>query len=195
LKGVGVFAGATIMGDGTVALILDVLGLAQRAHVLTGARARALPGAAPGAAATEDRQTALLFAAPGGGRMAVPLACVARLEEFPRSAVEAVGRGAVVQYRGAILPLVDVGRALGARPTRADRAARDSGAPLQVVVYANGGRRAGLVVGRIIDIVDEAVAARAPATRPGVAFTAVVRDRVTEFLDVDALLDAEGGAR
>ncbi|MBM3981643.1 MAG: histidine kinase, partial [Planctomycetes bacterium] len=190
LKGVGAFAGATIMGDGKVALILDVLGLAQRAHVLTGTRARARAEAVPDTTPTEVREPALLFAAPGGGRMAVPLACVARLEEFPRSAVERVGRGFVVQYRGAILPLVDAGRARGARPKRP----RDPNAPLQVVVCAHRGRRAGLVVGRVIDIVDEAVAARAPATRPGVAFTAVVRDRVTEFLDVDALLDAEGGA-
>lgn len=199
LKGVGVFAGATIMGDGKVALILDVLGLAQHAQVLSGTRARARPeGTAPPADAA-DRQTVLLFAAPGGGRMAVPLARVARLEEFPRAAVEKVGGGDVVQYRGEILPLVHVGRVLGARPRRAagratgrDRA-RDRDGVLRVVVYSGLDRRAGLVVGRVIDIVDEAVAARAPATRPGVLFTAVVRDRVTEFLDVDALLGAAGG--
>ena len=196
LKGVGVFAGATIMGDGKVALILDVLGLAQHAHVLSGTRVRSLPESAAPPADTADRQTVLLFAAPGGGRMAVPLARVARLEEFPRSAVEQVGAGEVVQYRGEILPLVRVGRFLGTRTRRSARRAppRDTDSALQVVVYSGRARRVGLVVGRIIDIVDEAIATRASASRPGVLFTAVVRDRVTEFLDVDAILDREGAA-
>src|SRR5262249_13739305 len=92
IKGVAAFSGATIMGDGRVALILDVLGLAQRAGVVSGARERALsekPAAATGPVG--DRQTVLLCATRGGGRMAIPLALVSRLEEFPRSAVERVG--------------------------------------------------------------------------------------------------------
>src|SRR5262249_36334186 len=113
LKGIPAFAGATIMGDGKVALILDVLGLAQRASVVSGVRERALAEQAAAAADPRGgRQTVLLFATPGGGRMAVPLAQVARLEEFPRSAVEKVGGRDVVQYRDAILPLIHVGRVL-----------------------------------------------------------------------------------
>jgi two-component system chemotaxis sensor kinase CheA len=53
------------------------------------------------------------------------------------------------------------------------------------VVYAGEGRRVGLVVGRVIDIVEEAVVTRSPDRRPGVLFTAVVQGRVTEFLDVE----------
>ena len=66
LKGIGAFAGATIMGDGKVALILDVLGLAQRANVVSGARERALTEKPAGAAEPAgDRQTVLLFATHG----------------------------------------------------------------------------------------------------------------------------------
>src|SRR5262249_37900771 len=92
LKGINVFAGATSMGDGKVALILDVLGLAQRANVVAGVRERALSEkatTAPGPAG--DRQTVLLFATHDGSRMAIPLSLVDRLEEFPRSALERVG--------------------------------------------------------------------------------------------------------
>ena len=198
LKGIGVFAGATIMGDGKVALILDVLGLAQRAHVVAETRERALTEKArEQGQATGDRHAVVLFVGPGGGRMAVPLTSVARLEEFPRSAVERVGGRDVVQYRGAILPLIRVSRLLGGmqrgkprRRRKHRRAARTDGA-IQVVVYSGHGRRVGLVVGRIIDIVDEPVAARAEEARPGVLFRAVVRDRVTEFLDVDAIITRE----
>src|SRR5262249_49786461 len=69
LKGISVFAGATIMGDGKVALILDVLGLAQKAHVVAGVRERALGEKPSGAAEPAgDRQTVLLFATHNGGR-------------------------------------------------------------------------------------------------------------------------------
>src|SRR5579863_9831932 len=81
LKTVKTFAGSSIMGDGKVALILDVLGLAQRASVVTETRARALTEkAAEVAAAANEKQTFLLFAGPGDSRMAIPLSTLARLE-------------------------------------------------------------------------------------------------------------------
>ena len=92
LKGINAFAGATIMGDGKVALILDVLGLAQRANVVSGVRERSLSEKA--AAAPEQQAIArpsCCSPTGDGGRMAIPLSVVARLEEFPRSALERVG--------------------------------------------------------------------------------------------------------
>ena len=192
LKGVVAFSGATILGDGRVALILDVLGLAQRAGVVSGVRERSIVEKPSATGAAKDREAVLLVAA-AGGRVAIPLAAVDRLEEFPRSAVERAGGRDVVQYRGEILPLVHVARALrgprtapsgNGKPAR--RAAGDGA--LQVAVCAAEGRRVGLVVGRILDVVEEAITTRAPAGRPGVLFTAVVQDRVTEFLDVAAVV-------
>lgn len=198
LKGITVFAGATIMGDGQVALILDVLGLAQAARVVSGVRGRApVEKPATPAAPAGDRQKVLLFATRGGGRMAIPLALVDRLEEFPRSALERVGPVDVVQYRNEILPLIDVGRLLrrrrGARAGQSARRNRGAGRsmdrdPVPVVVYSANGRRVGLVVDQILDIAEETLASRSPANRPGVSFTAVVQGRVTEFLDEDGLL-------
>ena len=194
LKGISTFAGATIMGDGKVVLILDVLGLARRAKVLTGARERAVGEPAPAAAGPAgDRQTVLLFATRDGSHMAIPLASVDRLEEFPRSAVERAGARDVVQYRGEILPLVHLSRVLR-RPRRAGarKAARPPGADpsgaVPVVVVAGKRQRVGLVVDRILDVAEETLVARSDARRPGVLFTAVIRGRVTEFLDVEAVL-------
>ena len=59
-----------------------------------------------------------------------------------------------------------------------------------VVVYTDGAQRVGLVVGQIVDIVQEPVAARSAANRPGILFTAILHGRVTEFLDVTALIEA-----
>jgi len=208
LKGISAFSGATIMGDGKVALILDVLGLAQRANVVSGVRERGLNEKATASAEpAADRQTVLLFATNEGGRMAIPLSQVARLEEFPRSALERVGTRDVVQYRDQILPLIDVSRALrrqqrqslngsvrrrkkatGTVKPVADTPTAQDDDTVQVVVYAGAGQRIGLVVGRILDIVEETLVSRSRANRPGVLFTAVVQDRVTEFLDLEGII-------
>jgi len=189
LKGVNVFAGATIMGDGRVALILDVLGIAQRANVVTGARVRALTeqNAQTSDASSNAKQSLLLFSIRDGGRMAIPLSIVARLEEFPFGSLERTGDQFVVQYRGEILPLVDVARQLNAEGGRAE------GIPLasdtvQVVVYAGSERQVGLIVGSILDIVDEEIIATSRSSRSGVLHSAIVQGRVAEFLDVEGLV-------
>jgi two-component system chemotaxis sensor kinase CheA len=200
VKSIPVFSGATIMGDGQIALILDVLGLALRSQVVAGARERAQVEKAAVPASDSDQMTLLLFAVRNGGRIAIPLDAVSRLEEVPRSAVERVGRSEVVQYRGEILPLLRVSNLVDVEPRRArvaaSRRARSSSASesLPVVVCSRNGRSIGLVVGRILDIVQETAVARTPATRPGVLFSAIVQGKVTEFLDVDAVLGASVGA-
>jgi two-component system chemotaxis sensor kinase CheA len=110
LKSVSCFAGATIMGDGRVALILDVLGLAQQSRVVAEIHDRNshLDSAAEARKQQDQKQTLLLFSAGQGTRMAIPLSMVARLEEFPRSSIELSGGRPVVRYRGQILPLIRV---------------------------------------------------------------------------------------
>jgi two-component system chemotaxis sensor kinase CheA len=199
LKGVSGFAGATIMGDGKVALILDVLTLAQRSNVVSAVRDRALAEKTSSVSeSADDRQAVLLFTSPDGGRMAIPLSQVARLEEFPRSAVERVGPEYVVQYGDEILPLIQLSRVLSSRQrNRRGKAVRsrhvdgnhvETSETVQVVVYAGKGQRVGLVVGQILDIVEETILSRSRAGRPGVLFSAVVQGHVTEFLDVEAII-------
>ncbi|MFO0803203.1 MAG: chemotaxis protein CheA [Gemmataceae bacterium] len=195
LKGIAVFAGATIMGDGRVALILDILGLAHRSSVVSGGRARGSVEKETAAAETaSDRESLLVFVANGGERMAIPLTCVARLEEFAAADLEWAGTRRVVQYRGEILPLLDTSRELR-RLARGGRTGRkDPALPIdrktQVVVCSGLGKQVGLIVDRIVDIADEAIASRRAANRPGVRFVGVVQDSVTEFPDVDALIRA-----
>jgi two-component system chemotaxis sensor kinase CheA len=180
------------MGDGKVALILDVLGLAQRASVVSESRERPVAGKAAGAADTAaDKQTFLLFAGLGDSRMAIPLSTLARLEEFPISQVEMSGRQWVTQYRGQILPLIRLAVVLEERRHRL-RALQappepDSG-PLQVLVLNHEGRSFGLVVERILDIVEDRAEVRSKATRPAVLYSVVIGERVTELLDIPAIL-------
>ena len=83
LKGLSVYAGATIMGDGRVALILDVLGIGQRPGVLAESREQTRAASEQKTQAGVEQQRLLLFRTGSFERMAVPLSLVARLEEFP----------------------------------------------------------------------------------------------------------------
>ena len=193
LKGIPTFAGATIMGDGQVALILDVLGLAQRANVVSEVRDR---GVGEKTAETESRhdngESLLLLRGPDDGRMALPLSLVARLEEFARTAVEKAEGRHVVQYRGQILPLIHLSSAL----TERRQEPRNSGPSepgaedekIQVVVYTDQGRSVGLVVDRILDIAHEAVKIQKHTGRQGTLGSMVVQGRVTELLDVKGII-------
>ena len=187
LKGLTAFAGATIMGDGRVALILDVLGLAQGASVVKEVRNRAVKDNAGSTRRSIDsRQTLLLFDAGQGSRMAIPLAVVARLEEFSRDAIEHSGDQAVVQYRGQILPLIRVSDHVPAVAESAD----DPSRPMQVVVYNDQGRSVGLVVGRICDIVHEQITAKRHSHRDGIFGSVVIQGKVTDLLDAQAVVRA-----
>jgi len=187
LKGIPTFAGATIMGDGRLALILDVLGLAQRAKVVTESRERSSHSSLSTTGAEQDStQTLVVLRVGADTRVALPLTRVARLEEFPRDLVERGSGQDVVQYRGEIMPLVDVARALGV--PRGD----EPDDLMQVVVHTSGGRSVGLVVEDILDIVEEHVTVAAVATRKGLLGSAVVQGRVTDLLDIEAVIQSQG---
>jgi two-component system chemotaxis sensor kinase CheA len=185
LKGVTLFAGATIMGDGKVALILDAMGIAQSARVVSEMRDRSLTGGGDQAEEKSDQhQTLLLVGLGRDGRLAIPLSLVARLEEIPLAQVEFAAGREVVQYRGQILPLIHLVQVLQA--SRHDRnAVADR---LQVVVYSDADRSVGLVVDRILDIVETRLEIKHAARRPGVLGSAVIQQRVTDLLDVPGLI-------
>jgi two-component system chemotaxis sensor kinase CheA len=185
-KDVGMYAGATITGDGRVALILDVQSLARRSHLTAeaAAEAAALLGGPDqlGRGGTVDR---LLIAGVGDRRVAVPLEMVTRLEEFPIDKVERVGNREVVQYRDQILPLVRLAHLLGV-PTPMDEES------VPVVVYTEGGRSVALAVEQVLDIVEDLVETRSDLQDSGLLGSAVIQRKVTELLDVrQAILAAD----
>jgi two-component system chemotaxis sensor kinase CheA len=197
LKGTSMFAGATIMGDGKVALILDVLGLAKHARVVAEGHERARLDQAVTVAAIEhgDQQTMLVFRSPDDGRMAVPLERVARLEEIPRGLVERVGHEIVIQYRGEIMPVLELSNLVPERRVSPRRDPVTPGDMLQVVVFSHAGAHVGLIVDQILDIVQDTLANPRPPGRPGVLGSVVIAGRVTELLDVEgALRRAQPGA-
>jgi two-component system chemotaxis sensor kinase CheA len=185
LKGVTGYSGATIMGDGSVALILDVLGIAQRARVVSEVRERALVEKLEVLQEEgKKRRSFMLFEVGKNGRLVMPLSMVQRLEEFPRNKVERSGGQEVVQYRGEIMPLINLQQILGYAACET----KDEDSPLQVLVSSEQGRRIGMVVERILDIVEQAVAVERKVERKGITGSLVVQDRVTDLLDVSEFM-------
>lgn len=187
LKGVNTFAGATIMGDGKVALILDVLGVAQHAHV-TGTQPgvhRHEDGSSDDAAlAARGIRSSVLLVRLGERRLAMPVDMVARLEEIPHERVEFAGRRPVVQYRGKILPLIFLSDRLGAGNGHLDADQE----LLQVVVYRDEDRACGLIVDEIFDIVEDAFAVSTNTAEEGIVGSSVIQGRVTDIIDAEALV-------
>lgn len=183
LKEATLFSGATIMGDGRVALILDVLGIAQRARVMSETAERSVPAEAePEAEGGGEHRTLLLVDAGEQRRAAIALSEVERLEALPSDSVELAGGREVVQYRDDILPLRRLADLIGAtRPL-------DPPAQLPVVVHRVAGHTVGLVVERFVDIVEQEVVLDEATRGFGVLGSAVIQDRVTDVLDIDALL-------
>jgi len=189
LKGLTLYAGATIMGDGRVALILDVLGIGQRSGVFGESREPARAAEKQKAQSEIEQQRLLLFRAGSFDRLAVPLSLVARLEEFPLSAIEHAGGGQVVQYRNRILPLVSLGALLEPGAPNQGQLAD----PVQVVVFNDGDRSVGMVVDQILDVAEEAVTVRQKSSRKGLLGSAVVGKRVTDFLDLNEVIHSTEG--
>jgi two-component system, chemotaxis family, sensor kinase CheA len=184
LKGIPAFAGATIMGDGAVALIIDVLGVAKAAGAI-GAR-RDTASIEVVTAGDGDEAELLLCRGAGDGLIAIPLDSVARLEKIPATSIERTGDEEVVQYRGHIMPMLRLSSLLGDRFGGADD--RET---LDVVVHGSG-RGVGVVVGEILDIVHSTMTVGRRSTRPGVVGSLVVKGKVTELLDLNKLIEMAG---
>jgi two-component system chemotaxis sensor kinase CheA len=176
------------MGDGRPALILDVAGVARLAGL--GGQTRQ-PLATEESIRTDSSnhpQMLLLFRAGPYERVAVPLSLVDRLEEINMASVERAAGRSVLYYRGDILPLISISAALNA-PTDTLSA---SGGYAQVIVFARGAKRIGLVVDKILDIVYEQISAQRPTTVPGLLGSGVVSGRITDLLDLDSLVESTG---
>ncbi len=184
-KGVACFAGATIMGDGRVALILDVLGIAAKAGVLSESHEQMLSESTETRANSQQtRQSWLLFRSAGGRHLALPLSGVDRLEEFPATQVERAGSGEVVQYRGAIMPLIRISKLLN-EPVETREL-------LPVVVFKRGQQNFGLLVDRIEEITDEVADVHSDRRGELVMGSAVIGQRVTDLLDLNSVTALAG---
>jgi len=175
LRGISIFSGNTILGDGSVVMILDPNGVAAYAGEIHGAGSESLDlqKSRTSHAKGLTKQSLLLFRAGGDAPKAVPLALVARLEEFDLKMVEHSDGKPVVQYRGKLMPLVPIDvnfqmRSEGSQP---------------VLVFSDQDRSMGLIVDEIVDIVEDHVEVNLSASRPGFLGSAIISGKATDIVD------------
>jgi len=200
-KHIPVYAGATVLGDGGVALILDVNGLAVHAGMGDAVENKANAGKSPEGQNAAMRSLVVLRVG-DERRVAVPLDVVARLEEVSSESIELAGGQPVLQYRGDLLPLVRLDELLGERESEPVMALSEPEGPpvedqapddLPVVVYSNGRLQVGFIASEILDIVEDAFEVRRVGAGHGVVGSAVVQGRVTDLLDIDAAVGVAVG--
>ncbi len=184
LKNVPVYSGTTIMGDGRVALILDVLGLAHASSVISaGADRRVNESSDKSINIAEDRQTLLVVGVGANHRFAVPISQVTRLEKLEASKLEYAESQEVIQYRGEILPLLRMIDVLGCAPAH-----ESDSDMLEVLVYIEQGRSVGIIVDKIIDIVQARLDKEAKSHTVGIVTSTVLQNHVTDVVDLPAIL-------
>ncbi|HKA77527.1 MAG TPA: hybrid sensor histidine kinase/response regulator [Pseudolabrys sp.] len=178
LRHIAMFSGNTILGDGSVIMIIDPNGVAQ-AFGNTVTSQLADEAAASSHAGTDEASTSLLvFRAGSTQPKAVPLSLITRLEEIDAHKIELSNGRHMVQYRGHLMPLVTISDDV--------RVKGEGAQPL--LVFSDGSRSMALVVDEIIDIVDDNLDIQVSSENPGVLGSAIVRGHATEIIDVGHFL-------
>ncbi|WP_439643351.1 chemotaxis protein CheA [Gemmatimonas sp.] len=178
VKHLTAYAGCTITGDGRVIMILDTTGVGTLANIANRTEdTQATNGVSrvSGSADSESTESVLLFDGGYPALQAVPLSRVARLEEVAADTLEQADGRFLVQYRGALMPVLPSHPAM-------DITARD---PRPVIVFSNGEQSLGIAVDDIRDIVEDHIVLQRAASRAGVLGVSVIAERATEVVDLD----------
>jgi len=179
LRHIAMFSGNTILGDGSVIMIIDPNGVARAfgsdASSHMAARAH---GGGRQAAADAEATSFLVFRAGSAQPKAVPLALITRLEEIDARKIELSNGRHMVQYRGQLMPLIT--------PSEKVRVKDEGAQPL--LVFSDGSRSMALVVDEIVDIVEDHLDIQVGSDTSGVLGSAVIKGQATEIVDVGHFL-------
>ncbi len=171
LRDIAFYSGNTLLGDGSIIMILDPNGIAASTGQAAVSHDEPI---GPKAKAREQISAFLIFRAGDEERKAVPMALVARLENIDMASVEIVAGQRVVQYRGKLMPLVsfDPGR----------QWKREGRQP--VLVFTERERSMGLAVDDIVDIVEDELKIELAGAKDGVIGSSIIDGKATDVVDV-----------
>ena len=179
LRHISMFSGNTILGDGSVIMIIDPNGVARAFGTNVASQLAAAEASESKPAQSAGSSTSLLvFRAGSMQPKAVPLSLVTRLEEIDTQKIELSNGRHMVQYRGHLMPLISMSENV--------RIKGEGAQPL--LVFSDGSRSMALVVDEIVDIVDDTLNIQVASENPGVLGSAIVRGHATEIIDVGHFL-------
>ncbi len=178
VKGIDAFAGSTVLGDGSVALIFDPIGLTASSGLTIDSNAEQASGPLNSTGGSHDTES-LLVCDVGGRRVALPLSDIVRLESIDRDSLDHAAGDTVVQYRGSLMRIVEPQRYLPGTPY-----GEDSPEPLSVLVLREGYSTdpVGLVVDHILEVHQANLDGGRPADPP-VRVSIPIDGLVTDVLD------------
>lgn len=189
LKRLNAFSGATIMGDGTVSLILDVVGVAEKANIRSLQAKKKevkIQRQFDGLNTVIDSHELLFFGLNGTGKYCLPLILVQRLEEFAFDQIDSSGKERIARYRDSILPIISLNDYFGLKPTEA-QAKREK---TSVIVVAKRRRLFGIEVNEIFDVAHIQSDFESPLKEtPGVLGTIISDDRIATVIDVLGIIE------
>jgi two-component system chemotaxis sensor kinase CheA len=179
LRHIAMFSGNTILGDGSVIMIIDPNGIAQAFGSTVTSQMVSDEEAGTTHAAEDEQTTSLLvFRAGSSEPKAVPLALITRLEEIDARKIELSNGRHMVQYRGHLMPLISLSDKVRVK---------DEGAQ-PLLVFSDGSRSMALVVDEIVDIVEDRLDIEVAGGNSGVLGSAVIKGQATEIIDVGHFL-------
>lgn len=195
LKEINIFGGATIMGDGRVALILDALGFLSAVSELDVEKSDEIVSDESGSLGdpSTEYQENLLFRLYDDRIYAIPLTLVARLEEFKADQIEKTGHQKIVRYLDAPMPLIGVEKTLGLDgDSLINKEHLETHETVNCIVTKIRGRNFGIVVKEIMDIsIDHANIDDTAVDREGIMGTIFINDRTVPLLDLYAIMMAQ----
>jgi two-component system chemotaxis sensor kinase CheA len=180
LRHIGTFSGNTILGDGSVIMILDPNGITNSfgSAISQAAKISDVSADESGNDSGAEKTSLLVFRAGSVSPKAVPLSLVTRLEEIDVKKIEMANSRHLIQYRGHLMPLIQVNSDVRIR--------EDGTQPL--LVFSDGARSMALVVDQIVDIVEDSLDIQVASDRPGILGSAIVKGEATEIIDVGHFL-------
>jgi len=190
LKRLNVYSGATIMGDGSVSLILDVVGVAEKAriHTTTSKKEESLVQLSEANKLSfMESQEFLFFELNDSSRYCLPLILVQRLEEFSVNSIEVSGNERIVKYRNSILPIISLNDFFKIKP----KPGVVNAEKISVIVISKRQRLFGIEVNQIFDVlrltseIEESL-----QNLPGVLGNIISGEHIATVIDVLGIIEA-----
>ncbi len=179
LRHIPMLSGNTILGDGSVIMIVDPNGVAQSLGSVIASQTDANKATEVRHAVADENTTSLLvFRAGSTQPKAVPLSLITRLEEIDARKIELSNGRHMVQYRGQLMPLVSMNDSV--------RVKGEGAQPL--LVFSDGARSMALVVDEIVDIIEDRLDIQVSGDNAGVLGSAIIKGQATEIIDVGHFL-------
>ncbi len=179
LKSIGLYSGATVLGNAELALILDPGAIALRSGIAMAGEDEAAGSRDDDGEAGGESRVEYLLVDRGGRQAAIPLNRVIRIEQIPVSRIELAGSRQVVNFEGQLVPVEDADGLLAGGPT-------DPSAPIILVICRDGSRHVGIAVTHVLDVAAGGDLFEAGSNQPAGGVT-LLKERVTGLVELGSV--------